>query len=162
MSWSGFSMLRKRFSTAAMIVAVGLLPWLYWNDDVITGPVKYWWTTSGEVLSGYRNYDSAFKKVAAKGNTAIRLVGFNPDDPQHIGLAQQAFCRGAYTMYPIRAFAAERGTILNGGRDAIKANFRPSLQWLWTHDVHSVMNFTIGNDGKSSVDIQAVPPRTQP
>src|ERR1051325_4696530 len=57
-------------------------------------------------------FDQHFLRIAGDGNVAIRFLNLDPTNLRQVILAQEMFCRGAYALYPHRAWSVPEGTVL--------------------------------------------------
>ena len=118
--------------------------------------VRLWWTgQAGQYSKTLQDYDTNFALASGDRNLAMRFLNLDPNNPEHVKFAQLMFCRGAYALYPRRAWAVPEGTVLNGGKEPIESHFSPPPQWLREHDVRTVIEAAADEHG--AIQIRAVP-----
>lgn len=81
---------------------------------------------------------------AGNGNGLLKLAGYAKTNPVVENSLSFIYFRTSYALYPRRMYVAPADTVINNGRDIMRAAFNPDRQWLQEHDVRFVLTF--GND----------------
>lgn len=107
------------------------------------------------VASELRALDQDIQALARGGSLLIRPAGFETSPGDAEAMLPRVYYRAVYTLYPRRAFIAEKSRVVNNGRDMATLNFNPGEAWLREHDVRAVLVLRREDNGQLSA--QAVP-----
>ena len=93
--------------------------------------------------------DRFFEQIPHDGNILLRFEGFDLGKLKRSeGLVTLIYYRSVYILLPRRGFVGESKTVINRGRDIIKAGFHPNEKWLKRHNVFFVVTCVLEPGGR--------------
>jgi hypothetical protein len=154
---------RRSFEYAAwgiVLLVLVHLCWLQWRPE---SELHQIWAVATKSAAGRAPVmpEEQWEQItgpAANGNGLLQLAGYartNLAVQNNLGFF---YHWTSYALYPRRLYVAPADTIINDGRDIMRAAFNPDRQWLQEHDVRFVL--TYGNDqaGGKTPQLQMLPP----
>jgi hypothetical protein len=137
------------------------LCWLQWPPDsdlrrICSLAMKP--ANSGETVTPEEQWQW-IASPAGSGNGLLKLAGYTKTNLAAATHLAYFYNLTSYTLYPRRVYVATTDTIINNGRDIIRAGFNPNEAWLQQHDIRYVLTFGNEQAGGKTPRLEILPPR---